>query len=449
MKEWLFIEEKVEEYYFYENLSDELDDLLDHFERKDRSHSLKEDINRLSEICSRYSNKKVVYIYQELLKKGYYIDEYYLFDYSLDKTEKLLKELILMSINESNNKIIKMLEEASVDDFVDQIIDDNKMDFEENFEKKFINSQGKGIYYCERKNDLIDLILHLPMEQIYNSYVKYLNNKGLSQLTIANYTVDLRMLMQWLEEKNLSYTDLDRSVAKEYLENILRSHKTNSYNKILLSLSSFNKYLIKIGIYDQLFFIQKKDQIKDLTSHEVEIFDEEVQEKIVALLKEKHLSERTRLVIGILFFTGLRVSELVNIKLKNIDYEKKELVVIGKGKKKRKIPLKSCVIKYMKEYINNDREKSNYSKSEYLIISQRSKKMSREAINRITKRIKKYVGCNVYPHKFRHTFASMLVRKGVLISTVAEILGHRDIQTTIEYYVNTSNQDKIRAIEIL
>ncbi|HKL42072.1 MAG TPA: tyrosine-type recombinase/integrase, partial [Clostridia bacterium] len=72
-------------------------------------------------------------------------------------------------------------------------------------------------------------------------------------------------------------------------------------------------------------------------------------------------------------------------------------------------------------YINNDREKSNYSKSEYLIISQRSKKMSREAINRITKRIKKYVGCNVYPHKFRH-YVELLIMVSHFIRSTNKVI---------------------------
>lgn len=449
MNKWLFIEESIEAYSVVNDLSNQLDDLLDHFEKKDQSQSLREDINRLSEICSRYSNKRVVYIYQELLEKGYFIDDYYLFNYSLENTEDLLRELILLTIKNSEDSIIKTLEGTSTDKFIHKMIHKNRSDFEKNFERKFINSQGKGIYYCERKTGLIELIFHLPMEKIYNLYVKYLNNRGLSQITINNYTVDLRLFIQWLENKNLNYSDLDRSIAKDYLMHILKDHQISSYNKILLSLSSFNKYLVMIGIYEQLVFIQKKDQIKDLTSTDVEVFSTEEQEIIINLLEDNKLSQRTTLVIAILFYTGVRVSELANIKLNHIDYEKKELVVIGKGKKRRSIPLKSSLIKHMKDYINNDRKNSKHHPSEYLIISQRNNKMSREAISRMTKRIKKYVHGNVYPHKFRHTFASALVRKGILISTVAEILGHRDIQTTIDYYVNTSKEDKVRAIEQL
>lgn len=150
-----------------------------------------------------------------------------------------------------------------------------------------------------------------------------------------------------------------------------------------------------------------------------------------------------------MFYTGLRVSELVNIKLSHIDYDKRELVVIGKGKKRRNIPLKTCVINQMKTYINGDRRKSKHHKSPYLVLSQRKDKMSREAVCRLTKIIKSDINSKIYPHKFRHSFASRLVQKGVLISTVAEILGHRDIQTTLDYYVNTSKADKIRAIDRL
>jgi len=122
---------------------------------------------------------------------------------------------------------------------------------------------------------------------------------------------------------------------------------------------------------------------------------------------------------------------------------------MGKGKKQRVVPLKDIVIKKIDDYIKGDRKKSKHHHSKYLIISQRSDIMSREVITRKLKILNKYIDCRIYSHKFRHNLATELVKKGVRINVVAEILGHSNIQTTIDYYVNTSTRDKRQAIDLI
>lgn len=289
MVDWLIFEESLEGYGFSKDLNAQLNELLNHFEKKDESQSLREDIERLGDICNRYSNKKIVYIYQYLMENGYYMDEYYLLKFGEESFDGLLKAFIRETIKDSENSVIKTLMNDSRKDLINQLIKKNKAKFESQFIKKFISSCGAGIYYLKRKKGLIDLILHLPTEKIYQLYLQSLRNRGLSQTTIKNYSVDIRLFLKWLEERKLKYSDLDRSIAKKYLDVILKKHKISSYNKILLSLSSFNKYLVLIGVYKQLFFLQTKDQIKDLTSKNVEVFTEKEQEDIIRIVNEKEL----------------------------------------------------------------------------------------------------------------------------------------------------------------
>jgi site-specific recombinase XerD len=247
----------------------------------------------------------------------------------------------------------------------------------------------------------------------------------------------------------MRYSELDRKTAKIFLTYFLEGRKVASFNKMLTSLSNFNRFLLSINAIDQMVFIHKRDQIKDLNKNVVEVFTPEEQAVIEQVLKENLLPQRIDLAIAILYYTGIRVTELVTIKLENINRVKKELTVMGKGKKQRVVPLKDLVIQKMDKYIKGEREGSKHRRSPYLIVSQRSDKMSREVMTRKLKVLNNYIDCRVYAHKFRHNLATELVKKGVRINVVAEILGHSNIQTTIDYYVNTSVKDKRQAINLI
>lgn len=141
--------------------------------------------------------------------------------------------------------------------------------------------------------------------------------------------------------------------------------------------------------------------------------------------------------------TGIRVSELIHIKLKDIDYIVQEIVVRGKGNKSRTIPLKPMVIKAMKEYIKAERMKSKYAEgSDYLFVTERAGQASCDSVRLWIKPLEAVINSKVYPHKFRHTLAANLINKGVEITTIAAILGHSEIQTSIDYYVNISKENK-------
>ena len=143
------------------------------------------------------------------------------------------------------------------------------------------------------------------------------------------------------------------------------------------------------------------------------------------------------------------MSELVNIKLSDINLKAKELKVVGKGCKYREIPLKDKVRDSIKDYIRKERSKNKHSNSNYLILTQRSPYSHRDTINFALKNIGEKLKIKIYPHKFRHTIFTRLIKKGVDISTVSELAGHASIETTHEYYLNTTKEEKIQAVELL
>lgn len=180
------------------------------------------------------------------------------------------------------------------------------------------------------------------------------------------------------------------------------------------------------------------------------MFSEEEVEKILFYIQdEKNASIRDKMIVYMLLYTGVRVSELVSIKLRDIDFFTRELRIIGKGGKYREIPLKQEVIETIKEYMETERKQNKFKESSYLILTQRAGRAHRDAVLKMLKRIGKKLGIKMYPHKFRHTFCSMLLKRGVPITTVSKLAGHSNIRTTSDYYINTSKKEKREAVELL
>ena len=288
------------------------------------------------------------------------------------------------------------------------------------------------------------------MNQLIKDYQDYIIKKGLTIKTAKNYTYDVKTFNKWLISKESTLKTYNRYHILKYLEYMKDTLKTSTINKKINSLYHFNQYLIEKEIQDSLVIFNDKDRIKETGNKQVEVFTEAQQEHLLFHLHKDDIDIRLKAVILLLIFTGIRARELINIKLKDIDYLVNDLIVTGKGNKNRTIPLKPIVTKAVKEYISQERIKSKYAKdSDYLFVTERAKKPSRDTIRLWIKPLEKVINTKIYPHKFRHTLATNLINKGIEISTVASILGHSDIQTTIDYYVHISKENKTKAIEKL
>ena len=291
-------------------------------------------------------------------------------------------------------------------------------------------------------------------EKLASSFEEALVADGKAPKTIESYTGDIRAFIAWLESKGNIFTgNLKRFHITSYKGYLVQNnYEINTINKKLNSLQSFNQFLMESNYLAEKIVDLKKDKVKLAagSEKEVEVFTDVEVEKLLFYIQSEEVTSRCRLIILLLLYTGVRVSELVSIKLRDIDLLSMNLIIAwGKGGKRREVPLKSDVVEAIKEYLQGERKDNKFVDSEYLILTNRSAKMDRDAVNKLLERMESKLGIRMHPHKYRHTFCTTLLKRGVELTTVAKLAGHSSIQTTASFYINTSQKDKREAVELL
>ena len=278
---------------------------------------------------------------------------------------------------------------------------------------------------------------------------EYLLADGKAKKTVESYTGDVRDFLIWLrKDRPFPLARIQIVSYRSYL--IQEGYQINTINKKLNSLFAFNLFLVEKKLMREQIVQMKKDRLKLAAGSEkpLAVFsDVEVDKILLHLAREK---ARNRLIVLLLLYTGLRVTELVQIKLKDIDPLTQVLIIHwGKGGKTREIPLKSEILDAYHDYLNGDRKKNPFVQSDYLLLTPRAGVMNRDAVNRILQKIGRNLAMKLHPHKFRHTFCTRLLKKGVDLTTIAKLAGHSSIHTTSSFYINTSREDKEKAVDLL
>ena len=294
----------------------------------------------------------------------------------------------------------------------------------------------------------------MDFKEVILAYETYLMEEGKVESTIDSYVGDIRGFLEFLESKKVSFRgNLTRLYITSYKIHLTENgYSINTINKKINSLHSFNFFLVSKNLCTEKVVYPNKDKIKIArgSEKEIDVFSDEEVERILFYLEDRsRVNLRDKGVILILLYTGLRVSELVNLKIQDIDFLTSTLKVVGKGGKYREVPLKMEVSEGIKEYMEKERQAHKYSSSEYLFLTQRAGKMDKDTVNKILNRKGKYLNLKMKPHKFRHTFCTRLLSKGVELTTVAKLAGHSNIQTTATFYINTSREDKKQAVNLL
>lgn len=280
------------------------------------------------------------------------------------------------------------------------------------------------------------------MKQYLNDYLKHLSisNSG-SNLTIENYKRDLDRFIDYLINNNINnYEDVNKDIMFDFITKLKTGQLSNNYiisNKTyarnISSIKSFYKYLNKF----------KNISNNPVTSIKVKSSNNKLPEfltfnQVTGLLDSFNIEEpielRNRLLIEFIYACGLRVSELVNIKIKDIDINNEILTVIGKGNKVREIPfypnLTILINKYLKYYY------SLYNtNSDSLFINIKGKQLTVRYVQKMLKEqcIIANINLNVYPHMLRHSFATHLLDNGLDLRIVQQLLGHKNLSTTQIY----------------
>lgn len=290
--------------------------------------------------------------------------------------------------------------------------------------------------------------------EIVDEFDLNLANEGKAKATISSYTGDVRLFLEWLETKDVVFNgELQRLFIKQYKEYLLKeNYAIDTFNKKINSLTCFNQFLLEAGYIKNTVVYSNKDKIKIArgSNSQVEVYSAKELEKILFYIEDKkNVSIRNKLIIYLLLYTGIRVSEIINIKISDIDFLTQQLKIIGKGGKLREVPIKTELLSLVEEYMKTERRDSKYNGSDFLLVSQRAGKLHRDTINKVLSKIGSKLKIHMYPHKYRHTFCSMLIEKGVNIATVSELAGHSSIDMTMSFYVNISKESKTQAVTLL
>ena len=278
-------------------------------------------------------------------------------------------------------------------------------------------------------------------EDYYNKYLDYLRfERKLSKNTILSYQDNLNRFEIFLNGKSIS--ELKRDDIEDYLKfNDKMAEKSRAH--YLTVIKNFFSFLVLEDMIDQnpCETIESPKISKTLPIY---LTEEEI-DKLLDIPLNTTFDYRNKAMLELLYASGIRVSELINLKLNNIDLQDDFIRVIGKGSKERISPISDAAVKYLNIYINNYRNLLLKNKdSEYLFINNFGNPISRQGFFKNLKQIAKNQGINkeISPHTLRHSYATHLLHHGADLRIIQELLGHSDISTT-QIYTHLLN-DKLK-----
>lgn len=276
-----------------------------------------------------------------------------------------------------------------------------------------------------------------------SEYRQYLIvEKGLSKNTISAYISDLKGLFQYIND--IHQLNMIEDISKEhirlYLKKLAKTNTTTSISRKLVSFRMFFNFLMKEKIID-VNIMNSFELPKASKKLPTVLSVDEMQEILESIKIEDHLSSRNRCMLELMYATGLRVSELINLHVNAINLYMGYIKVIGKGDKERIVPIGDIVKKILDEYLSIYRDKFLKTESSLLFFNNHGNKLSREEFYLIFKNVVKQtaVSKKVSPHTIRHSFATHLLENGADLRSIQELLGHSDISTTT-IYTHISNQ---------
>ncbi|MBP7496140.1 MAG: site-specific tyrosine recombinase XerD [Bacteroidales bacterium] len=286
----------------------------------------------------------------------------------------------------------------------------------------------------------------MDWKELIKEYKIYLQlEKSLSENSVLAYMRDLKKLTAFMEEKR--YKVSPETISSEQLEEFVRWTKEKGANsrsqmRIISGIKGFFKYLImanrmKVNPAELLESPKTGRKLPDVLSIS------EIEQIIGAIDLSKPEGERNKAIIETLYGCGLRVSELVNLKISGLHFSESFIRIIGKGDKERLAPIGAVAIKQINIYLEKVRVHIKPKKGceDIVFLNRRGAKLTREMIFMIIKELCKIAGITkkVSPHSFRHSFATHLMEGGADIRAVQQMLGHESITTT-EIYTHLNRE---------
>jgi integrase/recombinase XerD len=272
----------------------------------------------------------------------------------------------------------------------------------------------------------------------FQSYLKI--ERGLSKNTIANYSFDIERLCAYLSESGIEKTPLniDEEIVQQFIYFVSQEVNPRSQARIISGLKSFFSWLIfeDIRTDNPMELIETPKTGRKLPDT---LSIKDIDSLIAAIDLSVAEGERNRAIIETLYGCGLRVSELVELKISDLFFDEGFVKVTGKGNKQRFVPIGSFTRKYIEIYQHQKRAHLDIQKGheDTLFLNRRGKQMTRAMIFTIIKDLAKKINLNksISPHTLRHSFATHLLENGADLRSIQLMLGHESITTT-EIYVH-------------
>ena len=272
----------------------------------------------------------------------------------------------------------------------------------------------------------------------YQTYLKI--ERGLAMNTINSYTNDLEKLGKFLNDNNITISpiEIDENTIQQFIYDAAKKINARSQARLISGLKSFFDYLVfedyrKTNPTDLIEAPKIGRKLPDTLS------EEEIDALIAAIDLSHPQGERNRTILETMYSCGLRVSEVITLKISDLFFDEGFIRVLGKGNKERFVPIHSQAQKFIQSYINDIRihEKPQKNHDDTLFLNRRGKGLTRQMIFMVINDAATKINLKkkISPHTFRHSFATHLLKYGADLRAIQQMLGHESITTT-EIYVH-------------
>lgn len=284
------------------------------------------------------------------------------------------------------------------------------------------------------------------MDKYIDEFLNFLEfEKKYSTNTIESYKRDLESFLEYIKSNKVDYKTMKYSDVTSYMVHLSKNDlASSSINRHLSSIRSFYDFMIKNNhLANSPFKLingpKKEKKLPNYLQYE-EFLD------LIEACEENALGLRNRMILELLFATGVRVSELVSIKIDDINFKAREIKIIGKGNKTRIVYFNKTCQSIMSKYVLEARQELlKGKKCDYLLINHLGNPLTRRGVADILEKLiqKSSLKHKISPHTLRHTFATLLLNEGMDIREVQELLGHARLSTT-SIYTHVSNEEMRR-----
>ena len=277
------------------------------------------------------------------------------------------------------------------------------------------------------------------MEKEIENFIEYLIiEKKYSKNTVTSYERDLKKFQKIMDNKKIN--NISKKDIQNYLNELNKNQSSRSISRNISTLKSFYKYL-KIN---KKITINPMDQINNPKTKKTlpKVLSEEEINNLLDIKLKTNFDYRNKAMLELMYSSGLRVSELINLNLNDIDLDNDTVKIFGKGSKERIIPLNDYAKEALKEYITVHRkELFKHGENNYLFLNNHGNKMTRQGFFKILQKLarEKNIKTELSPHTLRHSFATHLLKYGADLRSIQELLGHSDISST-QIYTHITNE---------